>query len=72
MISNLESFYGGDISAVLLVLGGTAMAFHDQQLTKLVGGVPPTLAVGDPVSGKSTAVECAMALFNQRECIGGK
>ena len=48
------------------------MAFHYQQLTKLVGGVPPTLAVGDPVSGKSTAVECAMALFNQRECIGGK
>ncbi|XP_067020202.1 uncharacterized protein [Acropora muricata] len=70
VISNLETFYGDDISAVLLVLGGTAMAFHYQQLTKLVGGVPPTIAVGDPVSGKSTAVECAMALFNQRECIG--
>ena len=23
------------------------------------------------MSGKSTAVEAAMALFNQRECIGG-
>ena len=72
MICNLETFYDEDISAVVLVLGGAAMAFHYQQLTKLVGGVPPTLAVGDPVSGKSTAVECAMALFNQRECIGGK
>lgn len=72
MISNLESFYGGDISGVPLVLGGTAVAFHYQQLTMLVGGVPPTLVVGDPVSGKSAAIECAMALFNQRECIGGK
>ena len=47
------------------------MAFYFQQLCDLVGGVPPTLAVGDPVSGKSTAVECALALFNQRECTGG-
>ena len=72
VISNLESFYGGDISGVPLVLGGTAVAFHYQQLTMLVGGVPTTLVVGDPVSGKSAAIECAMALFNQRECIGGK
>ena len=71
MISNLKSFYGGNISAVLLVLDGTAMAFHYQPPTKLAGGVPPILAVHDPVSGKSTAVECAMAFFNQQECIGG-
>ena len=43
------------------------MAFWYQQHTKLVGGVPLTLAVGYPVSRKSTAVECAMPLFNQQE-----
>ena len=46
------------------------MAFHFQQLCDLMGGVPPTLAVRDPVSGKSTAVECALPLFDQRKCIG--
>lgn len=29
------------------------------------------MAIGDPVSGKSTAVQAAMALFNQTESIGG-
>ena len=28
LISNLEAFYGQDIAAALLVIGGTAMAFH--------------------------------------------
>lgn len=60
----MESFYGQDIATVL---GGAAMAFWYQQLTKLVGGVPLTLAVGYPVSRKSTPVECAMPLFNQQE-----
>ena len=36
-----------------------------------MGGVPPTLAVGDPVSGNSTAVKAALPLFNLRECLGG-
>ena len=63
MISNLESFYGQDITTVL---GGAALAFWYLQLTKLVGGVPLTLAVGYPVSRKSTAVECAMPLFQQK------
>ena len=53
MISNVESFYGQDIATVL---GGAAMAFWYQQITKLVGGVPLTLAVGYPVSRKSTAI----------------
>ena len=35
-------------------------------------GVPITVAIGDPVSGKSTAVEAAMAVINQRDSIGGK
>ncbi len=71
MIITMETFFGPDISAVLLVLGGTGMAFHYKLLNEIMGGVPPTLAVGDPVSGKSAAVEAALSLFDQRECIGG-
>ena len=71
MILTMETFFGADIAAVLLVLGGTGMSFHYRLLNTIMGGVPPTLAVGDPVSGKSTAVEAALSLFDQRECIGG-
>ena len=57
--------------AALLVIGGVAMSFHFSLLYSTIGGVPPTIAIGDPVWGKSTAVECAMAIFDQRDCIGG-
>ena len=30
------------------------------------------LAVGDPISGNSTAMETDLSLFNQRDCTGGK
>ena len=68
----LEPFFGNDIYAALLVLGGVAMAFHYQLLHDYVGGVPPTIAIGDPVSGKSTAIEAAMAIFGHRESTGCK
>jgi predicted ATPase len=53
-------------------MGGVAMSFHFDLLYNTMGGVPITVAIGDPVSGKSTAVEAAMAIFNQRDSIGSK
>lgn len=53
------------------MLGGAGMAFHYKLLSEIMGDVPPTLAVGDPVSGKSTEMEAALSLFDQRKCIGG-
>lgn len=54
-----------------LFLMEVAMSFHFKLLHKPVGGVPPTIAIGDPVSGKSAAVEAAIAIFWQRDSIGG-
>ena len=71
LLLQLEPFFENDIYAALLILGGVAMSFHFQLLHNSIGGVPPTLAIGDPVSGKSTAVEAAMAIFDQRDSIGG-
>jgi hypothetical protein len=71
LIQQLVSFFDDDIYAALLVLGGTAMSFHYDLLHSLIGGVPITMAIGDPVSGKSTAVEAALALFDERESVGG-
>ena len=71
LLVHLEQFFGKDIYAALLVIGGVAMSFHFSLLYSTIGGVPPTIAIGDPVWGKSTAVECAMAIFDQRDCIGG-
>ena len=72
MILNQEEFFGPDMPSALLVLGGTAMSFHYQSLQNVMKGVPVTMALGDPVSGKSSAVEASMSLFNVREAIGGK
>ena len=57
---------------LLLVIGGTGMAFHYKLLNETTGGDPPTLAVGDPVSGKSTVVDAASSVFDQTVCAGGK
>ena len=71
MVHQLEKFFEDDIHAALLVLGGVAMSFHFKLLHNS-GGVPPTLAIGDPVSGKSKAVEAAMAIFDEQDSIGCK
>ncbi len=39
------------------------MSFYYTLLSKIIGGVLPTLAVGDPISGKSTAVAGALSFF---------
>jgi hypothetical protein len=44
---------------------------HYEQLSKLFSGVPLIMAYGKPVSGKSTAVEAAMAVIGMEKKIGG-
>lgn len=63
---------GNNFASALLVLGGVGLAVHFEQLTRLYDGVPLIMAHGEPVSGKSTAVQCAMAVIGQEEKIGGK
>ena len=74
MVHQLDKlFFEDDIHAALLVLSGVAMSFHfELSHNSLGGGVPPTLATGDPVTGKSKAVEAAMAIFDERDSIGCK
>ena len=48
------------------------ISFHHKLFSGIIAGAPPTLAVGNPVSGTSTAIEAALSLFNQKDCIGGK
>jgi hypothetical protein len=70
LLIHLEPFFGNDIYAAMLVMGGVAMSFHFDLLYNTMGGVSRTVVIG--ASGKSTAVEAAMAIFNQRDSIGGK
>ena len=63
---------GDNFFSSLLVLGGVGLAIHYEQLTKKLDGVPLIMAYGLPISGKSTAVEVAMALFGQFDKIGGE
>jgi hypothetical protein len=60
-----------NFEATLLVLGGLGLARHYKMVSGPYDGVPLIMAYGEPVSGKSTAVEFAMALIGQFERIGG-
>jgi hypothetical protein len=71
VIKFLESCVGDNFLSSLLVLGGLGLAVHFEQLIKQVDGVPLIMAFGTPISGKSTAVEIAMALIGKFEKIGG-
>ena len=55
----------------LLVLGGLGLAVHYEELPKTVDGVPLIIVNGAPVSGKTKAVEAAMAIVGQTEKLGG-
>ena len=72
LISVTDKYMGENFLSSMLVLGGMGLAFHYEQLSKQFDGVPLIMAYGLPVSGKSTAVENAMALIGQSEKIGGK
>lgn len=67
-----ETYMGDNFLASLCILGGLCLAVHFEQLTKQFDGIPLIVAYGLPVSGKSKAVEAAMALIGQKEKIGGK
>ena len=64
---------GDNFQASLLVIGGLVLAVHSERIMAIYGdGVPLIMAYGLPVTGKSTAVEAAMAIIGQREKTGGK
>ncbi len=53
--------------STLLVVGGISLGVHYNYLDM---DVPPVLALGHPVSGKSKAAEIGMALLGMLETIG--
>jgi hypothetical protein len=66
-----QQYLGKNFASALLVLGGVGLAVFEQ-LTTLYDGVPLIMAYGEPVTGKSKAVQCAMSVIGQDEKIGGK
>ena len=72
LLTVMEKFMGVNFLPSLLVIGGVGLAIHYEQLTNIYDGVPLVMAYGHPVSGKSTAVDAAMAIIGQRNNIGGK
>ena len=56
---------GANFPPSLLAIRGLALVFHYQELTPLYDGVPLVMAYGLPVSGKSLAIQIAMALLEK-------
>lgn len=48
-----------------------SLALHYEELVGMYDGVPPILAYGLPVSGKSLAVQIAMSQICEETSIGG-
>ena len=71
LISVQHECLGHNFSPSLLVLGGLGLVVHYEELSQTVDGVPLTIAYGAPVSGKTKAVEAAMAIVGQIERLGG-
>ena len=65
-----EKAFGENFPAALLVLRGTALAVHYEQLSNTFH-VPPIMALGEPITAKSTAVETALSMFGMQDCVGG-
>lgn len=65
-----EKAFGENFPAALLVLGGIALAVHYEQLSNTFP-VPPIMALGEPITAKSTAVETALSMFGMQDCVGG-
>ena len=72
MLGLASECMGKNFLSLLFVLGGMSLAVHFEQLSSQFDGVPLMIAYGSPVSGKSTAVEIAMAIIGQSEKVGGK
>lgn len=72
VLNFLQDCTGDNFLSSLLVLGGLGLAVHFETLIKEVDGVPLIMAYGSPISGKSTAVEIAMAVIGKFEKIGGR
>ncbi|XP_028417637.1 uncharacterized protein LOC114542085 [Dendronephthya gigantea] len=70
LISTERELMGANFLPSLLVLGGLGIAVHFEQLSEEFNGVPFIMAYGAPVSGKSSAVEAAMAIIGQIEKVG--
>lgn len=70
LIEYEKEVFGNNFPAALLVLGGTALAAHYEQLSHSFH-VPPIMALGEPITCKSTAVETALSLFGVKDCVGG-
>lgn len=47
----------------LLVMARTVLSFHYECIVEMYGGCPITVAVGDPETGKSTALRAGLSIF---------
>ncbi len=71
-IIEIERKYMGDnFVPALLIIGGMGLALHYEELTLRYDGAPLIMAYGLPVSGKSLAVQIAMAMIGEDTSIGG-
>ena len=62
LVTTVEIISQHNFIPSLIVIGGIILAFHYETVVELYGGCPITVAVGEPETGKSTAIRAGLAL----------
>ena len=67
LVTTVEIISQHNFIPSLIVIGGIILAFHYETVVELYGGCPITVAVGEPETGKSTAIRAGLALGGMDE-----
>ena len=67
VINFASEAFSENFGGFLLGLGGLAMAFHYETLSKANVSVPAVMVVGSPVSSKSKTVELILSMIGVTE-----
>ena len=67
LVNTVEIISQHNFIPSLVVIGGIILAFHYETVVELYGGCPITVAVGEPETGKSSAIRAGLALGGMDE-----
>jgi hypothetical protein len=62
LILSMKDLFGENFFNSLFMLAGMAMSVHAELIYKQRHAMPMVIAIGEPKSGKSTALECAASM----------
>ena len=67
LLTGLKTCLAHNFTSALLILGASVVTFHFSSICKKYGGRNIPVAIGDPETGKSTAIKAVLCLSGSQE-----